>query len=133
MKPNINIIHGAEAKMAGSNAGQDETVRCLTLNFFSYKMLLPNAAVAEVTGATRIEPRLGAPEWFGGMTKWREQEVPVVVFEKVMNIAASKPQSYRRYGHQNRWKARLPQVENPQWQAPYPAEFFSDIHHPLRI
>ncbi|MDX2507889.1 MAG: chemotaxis protein CheW [Gammaproteobacteria bacterium] len=96
MKPNINIIHGAEAKMAGSNAGQDETVRCLTLNFFSYKMLLPNAAVAEVTGATRIEPRLGAPEWFGGMMKWREQEVPVVVFEKVMNIAASKPQSYRR-------------------------------------
>ena len=96
MYQNTNVIHGVEAKKAGSVAGQENRVRCLTLNFFSYKMLLPNAAVAEVTGITKIEPRLGAPEWFGGMMTWREQLIPVLVFEKVMNIEASKPQQYRR-------------------------------------
>jgi len=96
MKHKNNIIHGIEAKKSRSVTGQDDRVRCLTLNFFSYKMLIPNASVAEVTELSNIQPLLGAPEWFGGMMTWREQDVPVVIFEKVMNIAASKPQKYRR-------------------------------------
>lgn len=96
MNQDINVIHGVEAIKEGSNAGQENKVRCLTLNFFSYKMLIPNASVAEVTDISKIEPRLGAPEWFGGLMKWREQEIPVLVFEKIMNIDASKPQQYRR-------------------------------------
>lgn len=96
MNQKSNIIHGIEAKISKSVTDLDDRVRCLTLNFFSYKMLIPNACVAEVIEPTNIEPLLGAPEWFGGMLKWREQDVPVVVFEKVMNIAASKPQKYRR-------------------------------------
>jgi len=94
MKHKNNIIHGIEAKKSRSVTGQDDRVRCLTLNFFSYKMLIPNASVAEVTELSNIQPLLGAPEWFGGMMTWREQDVPVVIFEKVMNIAASKPQKY---------------------------------------
>ena len=96
MNQKSNVIHGIEAKMSRSDTDQDDRVRCLTLNFFSYKMLIPNASVAEVIELINIEPMLGAPEWFGGMMKWREQDVPVVVFEKVMNIDASKPQKYRR-------------------------------------
>ncbi|MCU7801039.1 MAG: chemotaxis protein CheW [gamma proteobacterium symbiont of Lucinoma myriamae] len=96
MKHNSNVIHGVEAKKSGSSIVQENKVRCLTLNFFSYKMLLPNASVAEVTALKSIEPKLGAPEWFGGLMNWRDQAVPVVIFEKVMNSDASKPQSYRR-------------------------------------
>lgn len=96
MKRKNNIIHGIEAKKSRNVAGQDDRVRCLTLNFFSYKMLIPSASVAEVTELSNIQPLLGAPEWFGGMMTWREQDVPVVIFEKVMNIDASKPQKYRR-------------------------------------
>ena len=96
MNQKSNIIYGIEAKMSRNESDQDDRVRCLTLNFFSYKMLIPNASVAEVIELANIEPLLGAPEWFGGMMKWREQDVPVVVFEKVMNIDASKPQKYRR-------------------------------------
>lgn len=96
MAQNSNIIHGVEAKKSRNIASQDDRVRCLTLNFFSYKMLIPNASVAEVTELSDIQPVLGAPEWFGGMMKWREQDVPVVIFEKIMNIKASKPQKYRR-------------------------------------
>ncbi len=96
MNQKNNVIQGIEAKKTRHIAGQDDRVRCLTLNFFSYKMLIPNAAVAEVTELHDIEPVLGAPEWFGGMMKWREQDVPVVIFEKIMNSEAHKPQQYRR-------------------------------------
>ncbi|MCK5647914.1 MAG: chemotaxis protein CheW [Gammaproteobacteria bacterium] len=96
MNQKSNIIHGIEAKTSRSVTDQDDRVRCLTLNFFSYKMLIPNACVAEVIELSNIEPMLGAPEWFGGMMKWREQDVPVIIFEKVMNIEASKPRKYRR-------------------------------------
>ena len=96
MNQDTNVIHGVEASKSGSMVSQENRVRCLTLNFFSYKMLIPNASVAEVTDISRIEPRLGAPDWFGGTMKWREQEIPVLVFEKIMNSEASKPQQYRR-------------------------------------
>lgn len=96
MNRNSNVIHGVEASKSGSSAEQENKIRCLTLNFFSYKMLLPNAAVAEVSESKSIQPKLGAPEWFGGLMNWREQAIPVIVFEKVMNINASKPQKYRR-------------------------------------
>jgi chemosensory pili system protein ChpC len=96
MKQKINIIHGTEAKKTKNLIGKDARVRCLTLNFFSYRMLIPSASVAEVIEWSNIEPMLGAPEWFGGMIKWRDQDVPIVVFEKMMNIKASKPQKYRR-------------------------------------
>ncbi len=91
-----NVIKGVEANSSRNIASQDDRVRCLTLNFFNYKMLIPGASVAEVTELGDIQPLLGAPEWFGGMMKWREQNVPVVIFEKIMNISASKPQKYRR-------------------------------------
>lgn len=97
MNQNINVIHGVEAEDAGSIIGQKKKIRCLTFNFFSYRMLLPNVAIAEVTDITHIDPKLGAPEWFGGMITWREQEVPLLIFEKIMNIDASKPQQYRRF------------------------------------
>ncbi len=96
MNQKSNIIQGVEAKKTRNIASQDDRVRCLTLNFFSYKMLIPNASVAEVTELNNIQPLLGAPEWFGGLMKWREQDIPVIVFEKIMNIEASKPQKYRR-------------------------------------
>ena len=96
MNQKSNVIHGVEAVKSKNISSQDDRVRCLTLNFFSYKMLIPNASVAEVTEVNNIQPMLGAPEWFGGMMKWREQDVPVVIFEKVMNVDASKPQNYRR-------------------------------------
>lgn len=96
MNQKSNVIQGVEAKKSRNVTGQDDRVRCLTLNFFSYKMLIPNAAVAEVTELSNIEPLLGVPEWFGGMMKWREQDVPVVIFEKIMNIEAHKPQQFRR-------------------------------------
>ncbi len=97
MSQNKNIIQGVEAVKNSNLTGLEDKIRCLTLNFFSYKMLIPNAAVAEVIEHKhKIEPRLGAPEWFGGTMQWREQNVPVLIFEKIMNIEASKPQNYRR-------------------------------------
>lgn len=96
MKQNNNIIHGIEPKKLSDSADEEYKVRCLTLSFLSYKMLLPNLSVAEVTLPVKINPQLGAPDWFGGMIRWREQDVPIVILEKIMNVNASKPISFRR-------------------------------------
>ena len=96
MNQNDHIIHGIEAKKTGGTGEQENKVRCLTMSFLSYKMLIPSVSVAEVAESGKIEPQLGAPEWFGGTMQWRGQEVPVVVLEKVMNTNASKPGQYRR-------------------------------------
>jgi len=96
MSQNSPVIQGVEAHKSGGYINLDTQIRCLTLNFFSYKMILPNALVAEVTETGDIEPRPGAPEWLAGTMMWREQQIPVLIFEKIMNPQALKPHSYRR-------------------------------------
>ncbi len=96
MKQTNHIVQGLEPQKLGNEKDEENKVRCLTLNFLSYKMLIPNVLVAEVTEPVKVNPQLGAPEWFGGMIKWREQNVPVVILEKVMNTNASKPRGFRR-------------------------------------
>jgi len=96
MKQNSNVIHGVEAKKSDSTIEQENKVRCLTLNLSGYKMLLPNVSVAEVTELKNITPKSGAPEWFSGLMTWRDQDVPVVVFEKVMNEELPVPEKCSR-------------------------------------
>ncbi len=96
MKQNSNVIHGAEAKKSDRAIDQENKVRCLTLNLSGYKMLLPNVSVAEVTELMSITPVSGAPEWFSGLMKWREQEIPFVIFEKVMNEELPIPEKCSR-------------------------------------
>ncbi|MCK5696966.1 MAG: chemotaxis protein CheW [Gammaproteobacteria bacterium] len=96
MNQTNHIVQGMEAKQLDNEKDKENKVRCLTLSFLSYKMLIPNVSVAEVARPIKVNPQLGAPDWFGGMINWREQNVPVVILEKVMNTSASKPRSFRR-------------------------------------
>jgi chemosensory pili system protein ChpC len=51
-------------------------------------LLLPNAAVAEVVSAERLEkPAAGAPPWLAGTITYRDRKLPAVRFE-VLNGAA---------------------------------------------
>jgi len=96
MNQQSTIIQGIEAYKPGNLNDQKKRVRCLKFDFFSYRMLVPSVAVAEVTEVGNIEPKKGAPDWFGGMMRWRELFVPVIIFEKIMNESASIPQRYRK-------------------------------------
>lgn len=59
----------------------DDTVHCLQIPLHGELILLPNAAVAEVTGYVRPEPLPDAPDWYLGKIEWRERKVPLVSFE----------------------------------------------------
>ncbi len=96
MNSQATIIQGAEANKQGSFGDETKAVRCLTFDFFSYHMLVPNVVVAEVTDVVKIESKKEAPEWFAGMMRWRELFVPVIIFEKLMNKEAGIPKNYKK-------------------------------------
>lgn len=79
-----------------SSSQLHDKIRCLTLKFYSYQVLVPNAAIAEVTDFTKVEPKEGAPDWFAGMMRWRDLFIPILVLEKLMNPNASIPSAYKR-------------------------------------
>ena len=64
-------------------AGQTSAVHCLMIPLSSDILLLPNAAVAEVTGYQQPEAVGGAPDWFLGYYTWRDAQIPVIVFETI--------------------------------------------------
>lgn len=70
---------GAEGPAAATGA-----VYSLLLPLARERLLLPNAAVAEITGFSAPEPVPGAPPWLLGRVEWRGLKVPLVALEKWM-------------------------------------------------
>jgi chemosensory pili system protein ChpC len=48
------------------------------------RLLLPNAAVAEIIGYRDPEPMPGGPTWVSGQVSWQQRRVPVVDFERLL-------------------------------------------------
>lgn len=96
MSQQATIIQGVEANKSGDMSDQEKRVRCMAFDFFSYRMLVPSAVIAEVTDVKKIEPKKDSPDWFAGMMRWRELFVPVVIFEKIINEAAATPENYKK-------------------------------------
>jgi chemosensory pili system protein ChpC len=48
------------------------------------QLLLPNAVVLEVVNYADVQPIADAPHWLLGFQSWREQQVPVVAFEVML-------------------------------------------------
>jgi chemosensory pili system protein ChpC len=68
---------------------KQEKIRSLWVPLRGLNLLLPSAAVAEI-GSYRV-PRActGVPEWFLGMVKWREREIPVISLESLCGLPRS--------------------------------------------
>lgn len=61
-----------------------ETVRCLSIPTANSNLLIPNAAIAEITNNVDPNPLKGrkkVPEWLLGTFEWREQIVPLISLE----------------------------------------------------
>ncbi len=48
------------------------------------QLLLPNAIVLEVVNYADVQPIVNAPHWLLGYQDWRQQQVPVVAFEVML-------------------------------------------------
>ena len=62
-------------------AGRLSTIHCLMIPLKGDILLLPNAAIAEVLTYKNITMMADSPPWLLGQLNWREQVVPVVLYE----------------------------------------------------
>lgn len=67
----------------------EERIHSLEIPLAGGSLLVPSAAVAEVTNPTEIFPVPGSPGWLLGVIGWRAQAVPVVSFEALIGQAAT--------------------------------------------
>ena len=72
-------------------AEQALVVRSQMIALESFRLLLPNTAIAEVIAYTKPELEPGKPQWYLGHVAWRGYRIPVVSFELMIDQAASKP------------------------------------------
>ncbi len=54
------------------------------------KLLLPNAAIAEVMSYADPEPLADAPDWLLGRIRWRGWQLPLVAFSRFSGIASDE-------------------------------------------
>ena len=59
-------------------------VRCMLIPLHEGRLLLPNAAVAEVIGYRDPEPTAKDARWLQGMVAWHQRQIPVVDFEALL-------------------------------------------------
>lgn len=75
---------------------QDIVVRSLLIPVSGTYLLLPNAAVAEVTHYGEVVPIGGAPGWLLGIASWRGRDLPLVSFEVLARLPAAESPKDRR-------------------------------------
>lgn len=85
-----------------------ETLYAVLIPLAGDSLLLPNAAVAEVTVQERMEPpEAGAPEWLAGWYSLAERRVPVISFEALEGAARPPPNRRARLVIVNSFGTRL--------------------------
>lgn len=68
----------------------EERIHSLEIPLVGASLLVPSAAVAEVTNPAELVPVPGAPVWVLGVMGWRSQPVPVVSFESLLGKTVPK-------------------------------------------
>lgn len=67
----------------------ENRIHSLEIPLAQGSLLVPSAAVAEVTNPTELFPIPGTPPWMLGVIGWRSQAVPVISFEALTGQAPS--------------------------------------------
>jgi len=66
-------------------------IRCVLIPSGGVRLLLPNAAVAEVITLAGVEPVADAPSWLLGRIAWRGWRIPLVSFDHVASLPDDAP------------------------------------------
>jgi chemosensory pili system protein ChpC len=66
-------------------------IRCVLIPSAGVRLLLPNAAVAEVITLAGVEPVDDSPEWLIGRIAWRGWRIPLVRFDHVAALPDDAP------------------------------------------
>lgn len=83
--------------MTKTGSQRQHTLSGLLLPLTGSHLLLPNAAVVEVSGyPEKIEPVAGAPDWYLGHFDWRGLSLPLVEWERLMGWPAAADPAVRK-------------------------------------
>lgn len=69
----------------------DREIRCMLVPLRKGRLIVPNAAVAEVIGYREPDPLQSVGPWLQGVVSWHQRELPVLDFEYLddePNVAA---------------------------------------------
>lgn len=72
---------------AGTPEAPDADIRGVVIQLTGARLLLPNAAIAEVLSYAPPEPVAGAPEWLLGRMRWRGWQLPLISFSRLAALA----------------------------------------------
>ncbi len=102
-------------------------IRAVLLPLLNVNLLLPNAAVSEVTGYKTPEEELRSDKkkWFLGSQSWRQQVVPLIQFEIIAGTPAQPPGRHCRVAVLN--------TLNGRDELPYIGLVLNDIPHLVRV
>ena len=70
---------------------QAEDIRGVLIQVTGARLLMPNAAIAEVLSYADPDPIEGAPDWLLGHVRWRGWQLPLVAFARLTGIADEQP------------------------------------------
>ena len=70
---------------------QAEDIRGVLIQVTGARLLMPNAAIAEVLSYADPDPIEGAPDWLLGNVRWRGWQLPLVAFARLTGIADEQP------------------------------------------
>ena len=70
---------------------QTEDIRGVLIQVTGARLLMPNAAIAEVLSYADPDPIEGAPDWLLGNVRWRGWQLPLVAFARLTGIADEQP------------------------------------------
>jgi chemosensory pili system protein ChpC len=70
-------------------------IRCVLIPSGGVRLLLPNAAVAEVITLAGVDPVADAPKWLLGRIAWRGWSIPLVSFDHVAALPEDSVQAPR--------------------------------------
>lgn len=65
-------------------------IRCMLIPLRSGRLLLPNAAVAEVIGYREPDPVADDRPWLQGKVNWHQRDILVVDFERMLGRTAER-------------------------------------------
>ncbi len=79
--------HSHAAPQAPSQVGPEADIRGVVIQLSGARLLLPNAAIAEVLSFAPPEPVEGTPDWLLGRMRWRGWQLPLISFSQLAGLA----------------------------------------------
>ena len=75
----------------GIDGARIDDIRGVLIQVAGARLLMPNAAIAEVLSYADPDPVEGTPDWLLGQVRWRGWQLPLVAFSRLTGLGVDQP------------------------------------------